>query len=217
MFADGSSVIVPREWRGSITDVFFSGSMASGLMTSSESVEALRRTLARGPRARDAAVCTAFEEVAVNDVFYRRQPHLMRRYTALAFDNIERTPLQFAAASAYRTLRLFVIHGDGDWRTSQQFEHSGRVYAAATVASALFAALLVCGAAIAWRRGDAIALPLLLILYVPLTIAPMLTNMRYTVTVQPLAFMFVAVTVTVLLERAGLLARRRPAPDHVES
>ena len=135
----------------------------------------------------------------------------MARYTALAFDNIRRTPWPFAAASAYRTLRLFVIHGDDDPRTSQQFAHGGRVYAAGTIASGVFAALLVCGAIIAWRQGAAIALPLLLILYVPFTIAPMLTNMRYTITVQPLAFLFVAVSLNALLQRAGLLPAR-PAP-----
>ena len=215
-FADGSSLVVPREWRGLMTDVTFRGALASGLMSSTARVDALRRSAGRAPGATEADPCTIFEQVSVNAAFYRREPHLMGRYTALALDNIERTPLQFAAASGYRMLRLFVIHGDSDPQTSQQFEHGGRVYAAGTVASALFAALFVSGAVIAWRRGDAIALPLLLILYVPVTIAPMLTNMRYTVTVQPVAFMFVAIAINALLARSGLL-RPRPGPDPAES
>jgi hypothetical protein len=41
-----------------------------------------------------------------------------------------------------------------------------------------------------------------LILYVPATLAPVLTNMRYTVTVQPLIFMFIAVTIAAGLKRS---------------
>lgn len=216
-FTDGSSLVVPRDWRHLMTDVTFSGALASGLMSSTVRVESLRRARARASGAPDGDPCATFQEVAVNSAFYRREPHLMGRYMALALDNIGRTPLQFAAASGYRMLRLFIIHGDSDPRTSQQFAQGGRVYAAGTVASALFAGLFVCGFVIAWRRGDAPVLPLLLILYVPLTIAPMLTNMRYTVTVQPLAFMFVALTVSAWLERACLVAAPRPTPDPAES
>ena len=212
-FADGSSLTVPRQWRGLITDVTFQGALASALMSSSERVDALRQAGDPATAAAPGDPCRRFEEITVNAPFYRREPHLMSRYMALALDNIARTPLQFAAASAYRMLRLFVIHGDEDPRTSQQFAHGGRIYAAGTVVSGLFAVLFVSGVFIAWRRGDAITLPLLLILYVPFTIAPMLTNMRYTVTVQPLAFLFMASTINALLERAGLLAAHRAAPD----
>jgi hypothetical protein len=216
-FPDGSSLVVPRQWQGLITDVAFQGALASGVMSSTEPVETVRHPASRGSRADDDDPCMLFEQVSVNAVFYRREPHLMGRYTALALDNIRRTPLQFAAASAYRMLRLFVIHGDDDPRTSQQFAHGGRVYAAGTIASGLFAALFVSGAIIAWRQGEAIALPLLLILYVPFTIAPMLTNMRYTVTVQPLAFLFVAASLNALLQRVGLLPAPRAALDPGES
>ena len=36
--------------------------------------------------------CAGVENVAVNAVYYREQPHAMRRYLALAFDNIRREP-----------------------------------------------------------------------------------------------------------------------------
>ena len=49
------------------------------------------------------------------------------------------------------------------------------------------------GAWIGWRRGYAVLLPLALILYIPATISFVLTNMRYTTTVQPLLLTFVAV------------------------
>jgi hypothetical protein len=214
--AAGSSLTVPRDWHGLITDVAIDGPLASALMSSTERVESLRLLSTRSAPA-EADQCTMFEDIAINAPFYRREPHLMARYTALALDNIKRTPGQFAMASGYRMLRLFVIHGDNDPQTSQQFARAGGVYAAATAASALFAVLLVCGAVIAWRRGDPVVLPLLLILYVPLTIAPMLTNMRYTVTVQPLAFMFVAVTINAVLERARLVAAPRATHDPAEN
>jgi hypothetical protein len=47
----------------------------------------------------------------------------------------------------------------------------------------------------AWRRGNRVGLPLLLIAYLPATLAPVLTNMRYALTVQPLMFMFIAVAI----------------------
>ena len=68
----------------------------------------------------------------------------------------------------------------------------GWIYAAATAASLTVLGLFVAGVIILWRRGDDVLLPLLLILYIPATIAPLLTNMRYSVTVQPLMFVFVA-------------------------
>jgi hypothetical protein len=37
-----------------------------------------------------------------------------------------------------------------------------------------------------------------LIAYVPATLAPVLTNMRYTVTVQPLMFIFMAIAISAL-------------------
>jgi len=52
--------------------------------------------------------------------------------------------------------------------------------------------LFLAGVVVAWRRRSAL-LPLLVpIAYVPATICFVLTNQRYTVTVQPLMFAFVA-------------------------
>ena len=131
----------------------------------------------------------------------------MRRYSALAFDNIRRDPGGFLRASAYRALRVFVIQGTDDRYTSQQFSSSLLIYRLATVVTVAYLIAFAAGAVVAWRRDDAVVLPLLLVAYVPVTIAPVLTNMRYSVTVQPIVFIFIAAAVTALLERAGLLAR----------
>ena len=106
-------------------------------------------------------------------------------------------------ASAYRAVRLFVIVGTGDLRTAQQFSRSRIVYAAGTIVSAMYLLLLAAGMVISWRRGDALGLPALLILSIPATLAPVLTNMRYTVTVQPLIFIFIAVALTGAARRAA--------------
>jgi hypothetical protein len=54
---------------------------------------------------------------------------------------------------------------------------------------------------LAWRRRSPL-LPLAVpIFYVPLTIAVVLTNQRYTVTMQPLMFAFVAFGAVAWMER----------------
>jgi hypothetical protein len=202
-FADGSMLTVPREWHGRITDLAFGPGLASALMTSRLRL----RALAAPPAVPRSFIerCAQVSDVAVNQVFYRREPHMMRRYSALAFDNIRRDPAGFAAASAYRAVRLFLIQGTSDLRTAQQFTASRRIYAAGTVVSAVALILFAIGAVVGWRRGDRIGLPLLLIASVPATLAPVLTNMRYTVTVQPLMFVFMALALRALArsDRSG--------------
>ncbi len=124
-FDDGSTIIIPRMWRGRITDIAFAGNLAGA--------DAVVDRLAGGDRGRahgrtpfrTAPSAPSSKTCAVNQVFYRREPHLMRRYSALAFDNIRRAPLAFVTASAYRAVRLFVISGTGDRQTAQQFAASG--------------------------------------------------------------------------------------------
>jgi len=136
---------------------------------------------------------------------------MMRRYTALAFDNIERAPAQFALATLFRVGRLFVVWGSNDAATMTQFRGGRIVTALATVVSIAFMALFLTGAVLAWRRGDPVALPLLLVAYVPATIAPMLTNMRYTVAVQPIMLVFVAEALIWPLARARAVRPIQPA------
>jgi hypothetical protein len=150
--------------------------------------------------------CEQSVDVAVNEVFFRREPQMMRRYIALAFDNIRRDPPGFLMAAGYRAVRLFIIEGDSDPKTAQQFTRSSRIYTIGTAVSVVLLMLCVAGIVIGWRRGDHIGLPLLLIVYLPATLAPVLINMRYAVTIQPLMFIFVALAVTAWAPRAA------PAP-----
>ena len=207
LFRDGSSIAVPRAWSGRITDATFIGPLALALMPSAVSLASLVGHASQ-PAPTHERTCAQFEDVGVNQVFYRQEPHMMRRYSALAFDNIRRDPIGFAFATLYRAVRVFVIQGTDDARTAQQFSRSGLIYALATVATAAYLLLFVAGILAAWWRGDAVLLPVLLIAYIPLTIAPVLTNMRYSVTVQPIVFIFIAAALTSLGERAGWLPAR---------
>jgi hypothetical protein len=206
MLPDGASIRVPRQWSGRLTEIEFDGPAAVALMHANRRLSALQRS---APPLSHDELCSQVEDVSLNDVFYRREPHLMRRYSALAFDNIGREPLAFALAAAYRSIRLFIIQGSDDRATTHQFGGSPSIYRAATAASGTYFVMFVAGALLAWRRDYRFWLPLLLILYVPATISFVLTNMRYSVTVQPLVFMFVAVTITALAERAGLVQAHR--------
>jgi hypothetical protein len=202
-FSDGSTMTIPRRWNQRITDVIFTEGLASTLMTSSRSLAALR--IGSPPPAHEA-ICAEMEDISINDVFYRREMHMMRRYSALALDNIWRDPLGFVLASAYRAVRLFVIVGSGDPSTTQQFSRGGMVYGVATVVSSVYFLLLLAGMFLALRRHLPLGLPALLIIYIPATLAPVLTNMRYTVTVQPVIFIFVAIALTTAI---GWAARGR--------
>jgi hypothetical protein len=210
--ADESTISVPRVWRERITDVAFSGGLAAALIPSTVPLRASATT----PRLATPA-CVGLDDVEINRVFYRLEPHLLRRYTALALDNIERAPIQFALAAIFRVGRLFVVWGTADAATTQQFSGGRFVTSMATVASVGFVSLFLFGAAAAWRHGDAVVLPLLLVAYVPVTIAPMLTNMRYTVTVQPLMFVFVAAALMAIVERAAPKAARRAERDRAST
>jgi len=186
---DGSSIAMPREWSGRITDIEVTGALASALIHTTVPSSWLRHER----RATEhAGSCEPLENVAVNAPYYRQQIDAMRRYQALALDNVRREPRAYLAGVAYRAVRVFFIEGSDDLHTAQQFSGSGRVYGAAKAASIALIVLCVAGSWAARRRGAALALPLLLIAYIPATLAFVLTNMRYSITVQPLMFMFVA-------------------------
>jgi hypothetical protein len=203
-FVDGSVLSVPRTWNERITELVPRGNLAQQMC-----VGHVRLASLPDPRLTDVGPepCLQLEDIRVNEVFYRREPHLMRRYTALAFDNIRRDPAAFVRACAYRALRLFIVDGTSDSWTTQQFDGSRRVYLAASLVSASYLLAGIVGIVIAIRRRAGIWLLLVPIVYVPITISYVLTNMRYTVTIQPSLFAFVAVAVTAAVDRF------RPAPD----
>lgn len=192
---DGSWMAVPRAFGGRITDVMLSldGEMAPAVLVRHRPFTAL--SLPPQPRR-----CEVVAEVTVNRPFNLGEPHGMQRYMALAVDNIERDRMGFIAASLYRFVRLFIVRGTSDVSTAQQFRWSTVAYAAGTALSVADLAIFLAGVVLAWRRSRALLVLLVPIVYVPATICFVLTNMRYTVTVQPLMFAFVAVALATALK-----------------
>lgn len=192
--SDGSTLTMPREFHGRQTDLEVDGNLAGALVSRRVSFATLRAKTAQ------THACSLAGDIKVNDVFYRKEPHEMRRYTALAFDNISRDPLAFAQASAYRMVRLFIVRpGTGDQATTFQYRGSRLIFNAGLILSLTYLAAFLAGVAIAWRARSPFLYALVPIVYVPLTICFVLTNMRYTITVQPLMFVFVALAVAAVL------------------
>ena len=180
-FSDGSWWRVPRDYGGDAAAVAVEGAIARKVFTTS------RR---RGETPHLPACLEG--RVAVNGVFYRRELHEMRRYGALALDNISRDPWACAAAAADRSVRLFVVRPSGGVSITYRFPGGRAVYAIGLLLSLSYFLVFLGGVALAWRRRSALLQLAVPIVYVPLTIAPVLTNQRYTVTMQPLMFAFVA-------------------------
>jgi hypothetical protein len=201
--ADGSWITVPRDFGGRQTDLTLSlhGEMAPELLSRTRTFT----SIAHPPRRLRADECEPAAEVTFNQPFYLGEPHMMQRFMSLAMDNIRRDPGAFASASLYRFVRMFVVRGTSDQSTAQQFSGSRLVYGVGTALSVAYLAVFFTGVVVAWRRRSALVLFLIPIVYVPVTICFVLTNMRYTVTVQPLMFAFVALAVVAML--------RLDAPD----
>lgn len=191
---DGSWIAVPRQFGGRQTDVDVSlnGEMAPALLSRHRTFSSMDVSVPRGQ-------CFSAEEVSFNEPYYLSEPNAMRRYMALAMDNIRRSPGAFVEASLYRAVRLFVVRGTDDLSTAQQFRWSHIVYGIGTALSLGYLAIFAAGGIIAYRRRSRLLLFLVPIVYVPATICLVLTNMRYTVTVQPLMFAFVAVALAAAL------------------
>ena len=94
---------------------------------------------------RPANECRPLRGLGVNRAFYLAEPDSMRRYTALAWDNIRHDPGAYLASCVYRAWRLFVVQGTDDRHTAYQFRDSQLVYKAATVVSVTFLVLFLCG------------------------------------------------------------------------
>jgi hypothetical protein len=192
---DGSRIVIPHLWRQRQTDLDVAGNLAGAMVSRWRT-----RTSLTAPPGASADGCPLLEEVGANTVFYRSELHMMRRYMALAMDNIARDPFAFVAASAYRMVRLFIIRGSDDVHATQQFSGARLAYAAGTMLSAAYFLAFAAGAVLAIRRRSAAVFLLVPIVYVPLTICFVLTNMRYTITMQPLMFVFVAVAISTVLQ-----------------
>jgi hypothetical protein len=204
-FRDGSRMTVPRRWSGKITDLQLEtpvvGSSAAMLVSHSRSFANTRpQNTATNGQAPAADPCMTMSAVRLNGVPYRRYPHELRRFMALAWDNIRHDPWAYLTASAARAVRVFIIAGSEDVRTAYQFSGAGRVYAIGRAISLVLLALLAAGVWIARARGFRLLLLLAPIAYVPLTICFMLINARYSMTMQPFVFAFVAVSLVTAID-----------------
>ena len=199
-FKDSSSIAIPHRWSGKITDVelrttgVVAASTAALLVSHSRSFA----SLTAGPLG--PSPCPWIADVGANRVLYRRFPHEMRRFIALSMDNIRQAPVAYLFASALRAVRVFIISGSDDPRTASQFEGGGRVYTIGRVASTFLFVLFLAGVCIAWRNGFRLWLLLGPIVYLAVTICFVLINARYSMTMQPFMFAFVAVAIATALD-----------------
>ena len=211
---DGSALSVPRQWSGLITDLPLKtvgvGSMAALVISRSRPFDLLRAAYA-GPGP-SVDPCLSVADAGMNRVPYRRLPHELRRFTALALDNIRHDPVGYVKASAHRAMRVFIIEGSDDTRTAYQFNRAGIIYAAGRALSLVYLALALAGLAVAMARRLPIAMLLMPIVFVPMTICFMLINARYSMTTQPFMFAFVAIALVTASDRWTEWRRRRAAP-----
>jgi hypothetical protein len=198
VLSDGSRFDVPRRWSERVTDVIAEAGLASKLVYAHRSFAGLQQ-----PRLPSSRACLQIENMGIDDVFSRREPQNMRRYTALALDHIARHPVDFATAALFRMIRVFVIVPSADPWATYQYRGSFVIYAAAMIASLAYFGLFLLGVVIAVRSHRARWQLVLPIVYIPATLCYVLTNMRYTVTVQPFVFAFIAVVVVAWIDRAG--------------
>jgi hypothetical protein len=200
VFRDGSSLGVPRTFSGQVLDLEPTGSIAHAIMHSRRSFRSADLSVADVPAIASHTECFRIAG-GVNQVFYRAQPQAQDRYTRLALDDIRRAPVAYVLASARRMIGIFVIVGSDNPGAAHQFLGSRVLYAAGQVVSVTVFLLLVAGVAIAWRRRADAGLLAAAVVYVPLTISPFLTNSRYSISVQPFVFAFVAVALVAFYDR----------------
>jgi hypothetical protein len=207
---DGSNIVVPRQWSGAITDLRIIGPLAADAMRSRRSFANLRAADALARRYPAADACFQVRPVVDGD-FPRREPRADDRYRRLAWAEIARTPVAFAAASLRRVFDLFVISGPNDAPDRPALgSASRRMYATGRILTGGMFALFVVGCWTAWRRRLALDPFWVPIAYVPVTICYLLANMRYTVTVQPFEFVFAAIAIDALRLRLAASSARSP-------
>jgi hypothetical protein len=210
VFDDRSTLGVPRNFSGRVTDLDVAGARAGDLLRGRRSFAGRRLTSANLQPGTSAIQCLELR-AGLNRIFYRREPERQARYFALAADNIRRDPAAFAYTCVRRAYRLFTITGSADRFQAVQFRGSAFVYPLLAVVSVSYFAVFIAGVVVAWNRRLDLAIPALAILYVPLTVCWFFSEMRYSLTVQPFEFLFMAVAVVAAFDAA----RRRQMPARV--
>jgi hypothetical protein len=189
---DDGSLTVPRRFSNTITDLTVVGKRAGDILRGRRSFAGRRLTAANMEPGTSAVQCLELRP-SLNRVFYLRDPERQQRYVALALDNLRRDPLGYVQSSLRRAYRLFTVTGSRDQNSAVQFRGSVFVYPLMAAVSLVYFLVFAAGVVIAWRRGMDLLIPAVTILYVPLTVCWVFTEMRYTLTVQPFEFMFMAV------------------------
>jgi hypothetical protein len=200
-FVDGSTLTVDRRWTGKITDLRLGtpivDSKVAMLMNRSRVAvrDKARRGLAGGRAL--ARPSSTWPRIACRTAACRTSCGVSRRSPGTTFATIRgriwsrRPDARFACSSLPAV------------RTSARRINSaapGAVYAIGRIVSLSFFALLIAGVWLARARGFRLFLMLAPIVYVPLTICFMLINARYSMTMQPFVFAFVAVSMVTALD-----------------
>jgi len=194
VFDDNSTLAVQRGFADRVTDLEVAGARAGDVLRGRRSFAGRRLTRANLQPGTSAIQCLEMR-AGINRVFYRRDLDRQARYLALAADNIRRDPAAFVGAYFHRMYRLFVIKGSSDRLQAVQFRGSAVIYPLLTTASIAYAALFAAGVIVAWRRRLDLVIAGVTIAYVPLTVCWFFSEMRYTLTVQPFEFLFMAAAI----------------------
>jgi len=199
-FHDGSTLDVPRRFSGRLVDLDARGEIARGIVHTRRTARSVGLSAERVPALRKFEPC--FQVAGGADaVFYRAQPQSQDRYVRLALDDVRRQPMTYVLATLRRMIGVFVTVGSDSRDAAHQFAGSRLLYAVGTVLSLSIFVFLVSGVVVAWRRGGDIVPLVAAVVYVPVTIAPFLTNARYALSGQPFVFAFVAVALVAASDR----------------
>jgi hypothetical protein len=200
-FKDGSTLIVPRRFSGRVLDLDARGEIARGVLHTRRSSRSVGLSREKVPALGSFQQCFNVAG-GIDSVFYRAQPQSQDRYARLALDDIRRTPLAYAAATARRMIGIFVTVGSESSDAAHQFAGSRTLYFAGAILSVTVFLLSVSGLVVAAVRHGADIVPLAAaVLYVPVTISPFLTNARYSLSGQPFVFAFVAIAIVAAYDR----------------
>lgn len=215
-FKDDSYILIPKTYNGMITELHFEPGTARELMFAKqpftlifnalESVFDFQNdSLTINLISRSGRVPPVVKlSHDVNNVFFRSEPHNQRRYIALSVDKIRQEPGKHLLACLYRTFRVFIIRGSTDFKTSYQFAGSDLIWSISSLISILYLLCMIFGLAVSMLRGYNFILFLSPIIYISLTTCVVVSNMRYSVPVQPFIFVFVSIFILAFLERFGL-------------
>lgn len=223
-FKDDSQLLIPNTYNGKITELHFEPGKARELMFLQQPFTLIRDTWeSMDEFQNDSLMITRISQASgeqprvklfhsINEVFFRSEPHAQRRYIALSMDNIQREPGKYLLACFYRAFRLFVIRGSKDFKTAYQFINSGLIWSISSVISILYLLGMILGVAISISRRYPVMLFLSPIIYISVTTCFFVSNMRYSIPVQPYFFFFISILIIAFLERFGLADSKKEMP-----